>query len=263
MNVYKKINGYAVTNVGLVRDNNEDNFLLGHCLNEKSQNHMSAGFCEDVSNWSCIAVFDGMGGIECGEVASYTAASTFQEIFLDHINCDRSKIDRLIEDAFLSANTAIKNLSVENIVCGTTGTVAITNGVEFKIFHKGDSRAYLFRAGKLYKLSKDHTLAQLKVDVGIYSSITDAPEKENHQLVEYLGMDDESSEPYESEWIKWEKEDRLLICSDGLYDMCRDEDILQVISQINSIQENAEALVKLALKNGGKDNVTILITEVV
>lgn len=129
--------------------------------------------------------------------------------------------------------------------CGTTGTVLVTDGNRFRIFHRGDSRVYVMRDRKLYVLSKDHTLAQLKLDVGIYHSAEEIPERENHQLTEFIGMEYESEEvPFESGWIEWKENDRILLCSDGLYDMCTSEMILKCLAGNESVEETAHRLFK-------------------
>ena len=78
---------------------------------------------------------------------------------------DREEISRVIEKIFVMANQAVVEERKNHNTCGTTGTVLVTDGNRFRIFHRGDSRVYVMRDRKLYVLSKDHTLAQLKLDV--------------------------------------------------------------------------------------------------
>ena len=259
----KKLLGYVVSDKGLVRSKNEDNFLLGHCLNEQSSNHQEAFMCLDTPSWMWAAVFDGMGGEEGGERASLIASQLFQEASFGVDYIARKEISVLAEEVFLKANEAIIDARKESRIGGTTGTLLVANDKEFCVFHKGDSRVYLFRDNDLYILSKDHTLAQLKLDVGIYHSKAEVIEKENHQLTEYIGMNEFGgvSKPYQSEWFEWKDGDKLLICSDGLYDMCSNDDIFANLKNGEGIEDISGSLLQLALKNGGKDNVTILIVE--
>lgn len=262
--MYKnKILGYVVSDVGLVRVNNEDNFLLGHCLNEHRVNHMDSFFCQDIGKWTCAAVFDGMGGVEGGEIASHIAAHVFQENSLEISTLNPDEITEVFEKSFVEANYSVINERKHKSTCGTTCSAIATNGLQFRIFHRGDSRVYLLREGRLFILSKDHTLAQLKLDVGIYHSKEEVLERENHQLTEYIGMDElgGTSKPFESEWFELKENDRILMCSDGLYDMCTKQDILDILQNTENIENAANKLLQLALKNGGKDNVTILILE--
>ena len=75
----KKIIGYVISNKGKVRENNEDNYLLGNCINAESQDENEAHLYQSAGHWICVGVFDGMGGEADGEVASSVAAQTFQE----------------------------------------------------------------------------------------------------------------------------------------------------------------------------------------
>lgn len=261
----EKIIGYGVSDVGRVRENNEDNFLLGHCINGNSEKHHDLHMNEDIGKWNCMAVFDGMGGLEGGEIASHLSAEIFQNKFIDEIIANKEEIDGMVEDLFSEANSVIESERTKQYVGGTTSSVLITNGIAFKVFHVGDSRIYLKRNNKLYLLSKDHTLGQLKLDAGIYLSKKDIPEKENHQLVEYIGMETygEINKPYESEWFFWQQDDEVLLCSDGLYDMCSNDSILNELMHGDNIGKKVDNLVQNALENGGKDNITVVLVKVI
>lgn len=263
-NKKQKLIGYAASDLGHVRKNNEDNFLLGNCLNENSLKRENASMCQDMGSWTCIGVFDGMGGIAGGEIASLLAAEEFQQMFLNISGeTEPEIISWKTEMAFLKSNNAIVAERDSRAASGTTGTVVMTNGYRFRVFHLGDSRAYLLRENDLYRLTKDQTIAQMKLDMGIYSSEDEVLERENHQLIEYLGLDETGNglKPLESEWIAWQQGDRLLLCSDGLYDMCQDSFIVRQLREGKNSQVIAESLVEEALKLGGQDNVTVLVVE--
>lgn len=257
----KRITGCAKSNVGLVRTNNEDNYLLGHCLNEDSSLQSIAHINKIIDSWISVAVFDGMGGLECGEVASNIASHVFQAEFMCNMHVSRHDINRIVTDAFVKANQAV--IDEKKQPCGTTGSVVVTDGDAFKVFHVGDCRVYLYRKNKLYRLTKDQTLAQLKMDIGIYSSWQEVPKKENHQLTEYIGMEEYGGQikPYESEWINLCDDDEIILCSDGIYDMCKDEGIERIISSENEPEPAADEIMQLAMKNGGNDNATIIIVK--
>lgn len=146
---------------------------------------------------------------------------------------------------------------------GTTGTIICTNGVKFKVFHLGDSRAYLFRNGELYQLTKDQTLAAMKVSLGFYEENDPLVEKEKHQLTEYIGCDQtlENLRPLESQWMDLLSGDKLLICSDGLYDMCSNAQIIEIMKNEEQPEKIAQKLLQRALENGGLDNITCLVLE--
>ena len=257
----KKIIGYVISNKGKVRENNEDNYLLGNCINAESQDENEAHLYQSAGHWICVGVFDGMGGEADGEVASSVAAQTFQENTMNLQILDKDKITVLIEKTFLKANKAVIEKR-KNGISGTTGTVIATDGNQFRIFHRGDSRVYIERNKNLYVVSKDHTLAQLKMDIGIYRTSEEVLERENHQLTQFIGMDTGGdSLPYESSWIKWEDNDRILIGSDGLYDMCAPDTILKCLAQCSSVEKTAKLLLQHALERGGRDNVTIAVLQ--
>lgn len=259
----KKIIGHVISNKGKVRENNEDNYLLGRCLNAESSDESEAHFMQETGRWVCAGVFDGMGGEAGGEIASNIVSCVFQENTMDLEEMDREKISPAIEKIFKMANQAVVEERKSRSTCGTTGTVLVTDGNAFRVFHRGDSRVYVMRDKNLYVLSKDHTLAQLKLDVGIYHSAEEIPERENHQLTEFIGMDYESeSIPFESGWIEWNENDRILLCSDGLYDMCDSGSIANSIAKKGSVEDIAHELLEKAMNAGGKDNITIIVLEI-
>lgn len=255
-----KIVGCVYSDVGLIRKNNEDNFLLGHCLNEYSSSKSEAFLQHQSDEWVCAAVFDGMGGAEGGEVASHVAANTFQERTWNMEQLSDNQMIAAMEKTYKIANDAIVREREKHSACGTTGTAIVANKSKFRVFHKGDSRAYFMHQNSLYLLSVDQTLAELKLQLGIYHSRQEVPEKEYHQLTEFIGMDDIDKEsiPFQTDWIEWQKGDRILLCSDGLYDMCGEECILKVLSEQDETKAG-KLLMEEALMNGGRDNVTVLI----
>lgn len=260
----KMLNAAVLSNVGLTRKNNEDNYILGHCLNDGSRDESKSFMCCMEKEWICCGVFDGMGGIDAGEAASLTAAESFQTAFLNDVNgYDEAKINELVENTFSIANTAVCRLGESRSGCGTTGTVVVTDGDRFKVFHVGDSRAYLWRGGELFLLTKDQTVAQMKMDIGVYTDLSEAQEKEHHQLVEFIGYEDEGNMliPLESKWNELQEGDKILICSDGLYDMCPDAAIYETFKKELQAEALTEEFVKNALDQGGRDNVTALVLE--
>lgn len=256
--------GSAVSDVGCVRENNEDNYLLGLHMNEASADHsaFSVSMSDQSRHWHLAGVFDGMGGGERGELASQKTARIFLDV-LSHFSKDMTKanVDRLLEGAFLEANNAIVALQSECDIFGTTGTVVCTNNQEFKIFHLGDSRAYLLRENKLFQLTKDQTLAQMKMDAGLYDENAPSAEADKHKLTEYIGRDRTQKNllPVESEWIPIQKADRLLLCTDGLYDMCSDGEIAHLLQKHGNVEAQGKRLVEAARRNGGADNITCVI----
>ena len=263
-NILCGFSGAAVSDVGCVRENNEDNYIFEKNINRDSsdRSEIACSIARLAGEWHFAGVFDGMGGGEMGELASHGTAEIFLKAF-DSLTEVQSKteIDLVLRKAFLEANNRIVSLQKEYKIFGTTGTVMCTDGVEIKIYHLGDSRAYLIRKGDLIQITKDQTLAQMKMDVGMYREDDPAAEADKHKLTEYIGRDrtKENIKPEESCWIPVQKGDGVLLCSDGLYDMCSDEEIAGILHKDMSVANMTSELVNTAKKNGGKDNITCVV----
>lgn len=254
--------GWIVSDVGRLRENNEDNFLLGPHYNTDSRDRVDGCYSAG-RGWTLAGVFDGMGGGEAGELASRAAAEACLELFSALPPGAGDKlVEQTLRRAYLEANNRIQALHDQYQVFGTTGTVLCTDGRRFKLFHLGDSRAYLFREGQLQMLTKDQTLAQMKLEMGLYDENDPQAQAEKHKLTEFIGRDwtRENLKPTETAWTPIRPGDMLLLCSDGLYDMCADPEIAAVLAGEGAPGDKARTLVELANAAGGCDNITCLIT---
>ena len=258
--------GAVVSDVGCVRSNNEDNYILGATINFSSADRSTASvrFSQTLGKWYFAGVFDGMGGGEMGEVASKDTAEIFWETIARlEATASKEMVDRCVRNAFLQANNRIVDLQKEHQIFGTTGTVLCCNDTEFKFYHLGDSRAYLVRDHQLSQLTKDQTLAQMKLEVGMYQEDDPAAEADKHKLTEYIGRDwtRENLKPVESLWMPFESGDFILLCSDGLYDMCTSEEITAVLQSGKPLMDTVTSLVEKARSKGGEDNITCILME--
>ena len=259
--------GYSaavVSDVGCLRRNNEDNYLLAQQINEDCARHSEAHRDGQVTGWNLAGVFDGMGGGEQGEIAARLAAQAFRraaERLADEVSGEVA--EGILRRAFQEANNCVAALREQWGLCGTTGTVVCTDGKVFKIFHMGDSRAYLLRNGALFQLTRDQTLAQLKLETGAYREGDPRIEHDRNKLTEYIGRDETRNgiRPAESRWISVAAGDSILLCSDGLYDLCGDGEILALLNRGSDCRERAALLVGKAMERGGIDNVTCLCME--
>lgn len=255
--------GAAVSDVGCLRPNNEDNYILGNEINENSSDRSEASvvFAKTVGTWCIAGVFDGLGGGEMGEAASRNASEVFRQ-GADFLKNARSKteIDDFVRKSFLKANNRIVELQRLSNVFGTTGTVMCANGEVFKIYHLGDSRAYLFRENTLFRITRDQTLAQMWIDSGLYGKNDPRIEVDRHKLTNYIGRDRtrENLRPVESLWLPLLTGDTILLCTDGLYNSCTDEKITQILKETRTPEEKASQLVHAALTSGGQDNITCI-----
>lgn len=244
-----KITAACGCNVGLVRDNNEDNL----CFNGIVLPHDNLGledtlyYCASPSGPVHFAVFDGMGGESFGELASFLAASELR-------NLTGTISEDTLTDTLLRANEEICETTRrhECKLIGTTAAILTILSNSAYITNIGDSRVYRVRGGALEQLSTDHCDG----DIGDkYRATTRKP-----RLTQHLGIEPEEMiiEPA----VRVESilpGDRFLICSDGLTDMVPDDDIAAVLTADDFAPGRAvDRLIPMALENGGKDNVTVI-----
>jgi PPM family protein phosphatase len=233
---------YAVrSDVGLLREGNEDSAYAGPHL---------------------LAVADGMGGYEAGEVAS---ACVIQSVApLDA----KPMPDSELIDAIASAVTIAKQ-NLRGIVdadpavgsMGTTLTAMLWSGETAAICHIGDSRAYLLRDGDLYQITRDHTFVQALIDQGRIRPNEAASHPQRSLLLRALdGRTD--AEP-DLSLLTAEVGDRYLLCSDGLPVVVSDEAILQTLADISDPGQAVLELIEQAIRGGGPDNITCIVADVI
>lgn len=254
-----KLNAIVMTNAGKIRPNNEDNFYLFGEYKEDTNVSSLTIKQESTTENEVAAVFDGMGGEEAGEVASLLAASGMASLLKGNLQDE-------ITSQVLRLNDRIC-LEMKRRAAGRMGTTFA--GIYFDCdkaisANIGDSRTYLLRDGKMYQLSHDHSEAQSLIDQGMMTEKEARVSKKWHVITQCLGVfpDEFVIMPYFSKLVELKANDRFLVCSDGLTDLIYDEDIEYLLS-VQDNEEAAKGLLEAALKNGGSDNVTIMIVDVI
>ena len=246
----------AITHVGSVRSNNEDNYYVNGKF-KKDNNVPTEGYTDTSVRDSYIyAVCDGMGGEYFGEIASMIAVAVLAEYqntdmrytILDYID----RTNRIICSETEKHNGAR---------CGTTLAMLFIYGKKAMSFNLGDSRVYLLRKNDLYLLSEDHTEAQRMVDMGMISEEEAKHHSAKNRLTQHLGIfpNELTIEPFVSEEIKIKKNDIFLICSDGLTDMVSEDEIREILSMQTDTVGIAKRLSAAADAYGGKDNTTVVV----
>ena len=249
-----KVFASCFCHTGKVRNNNEDNFYFNGSILPNNSNGTSSSLCctKTLKQPVCFSVFDGMGGEECGQEAAFLAALTFQK-YAPTIELLPDDLLRIFE----KANQRICNFTLNNDLSVSGSTVAaICFHMGFAcIANIGDSKIYLIRNHGLTQLSVDHTDKVLLDQKGIT--------KRKPQLTQHLGIPSSEMiiEPY-TETIKLQSADRFLLCSDGLSDMVPITKIQEIVSRLLSPTEVVQLLTEIAMQNGGRDNITIILCDI-
>lgn len=228
----------SVTHAGLVRKQNED------CLLVKEYGNGTA----------LLAVADGMGGHAGGECAARIAIDSMERLDPDH-----EDVEEHLTEAIKTANSRMMEISSRNMNLrdmGTTLTVALVRNQVVHWAHVGDSRLYLFREKCLVQLTDDHTYPGLLCRAGEISKEESRTHPLSHLLMSCLGRPG-----YEAETgaIPLEKDDLLLLSTDGLHDLISEQSMACIIGAKSSLEDRVGALLDMALNKGGKDNITIII----
>ena len=233
----------ARSDVGQVRAGNEDSFLVG-------EHGATEG---DGVTW--FAVADGMGGHQAGEVASATAVKTLllelqsgQPVALAVSRANTQVFSRAEADPDLRG-------------MGTTLTAATFDGERVRIGHVGDSRAYLWRDGSFRQVTTDHSLVAELIAVGELTPEQAEVDPRRSMITRALGIG--AVVDVDSLDLEVMPGDRILLCSDGLTTMVRDDDIAEVLRRHRDPARVADVLVAAANAAGGEDNVTVLVADVV
>lgn len=238
---------HGLTDEGLVREHNED-------------------FISWDTEKGLVILADGMGGHNAGEVASELAVKSIQaaleEVLLPEVkdSCDVDFKDA-VEQAVVYANDEINQHAKKHPEChgmGTTVVMALFQGKSVILASVGDSRIYRFRKGELKQVTTDHSLVQEMIDNG-YMSEEEALNSTNRNLItRALGIAEDVNVDVTMD--KTLVDDIYLLCSDGLSDMVLDEDIFAVLVKArNDIERASQDLIDLAKKNGGHDNVSVIL----
>ncbi len=263
----------VVSTVGNYREHNEDNFYLptgdARAMGVGT-GHRDAGLDVAVGDGpqKLFVVADGMGGQLAGEKASQMAVDIIPKELAKRLGpaeADDKAILRAIRDAVAAANQEILGLSViqtEFNNMGTTVVLALFRNDRAYFAGIGDSRAYRVREGQIEQLTTDHSLAQALLEAGTITAEELPNHKFNHVLYLYLGSKDARGGPDDIRTSEFRAGDRFLLASDGLTGVVDDQALADHLSSCDDPLESAKALIKLALDNNSKDNVTCLVIHV-
>jgi PPM family protein phosphatase len=226
------------TDVGLKRKANEDSYLSG---------------------FPVFVVADGMGGHDAGDRASQAVVEQLS-VLVGHEHVGPSELAEVLDRA-QAAVGLIADETERGAGSTLTGVIVTMQGsiAHWLVFNVGDSRVYRLRDGELVQLTVDHSVMQQLLDDGTLdpSEIDSYPGK--NVITRAMGADDSDADYWLHPIVQNE---RLLLCSDGLSGEVPDELIRSTLLTTPGAQAAADALVSLALQNGGKDNVTVIVLDV-
>jgi protein phosphatase len=261
---------YAQTDVGMVRSGNEDNFLILDLSTGRSWT-ASEEEPHDLLTYSqgfygtLLAVSDGMGGALAGEVASSMAVDTVRDRMLQlqaHDHYGKMPFHERLRLSIEEANSLIHGESQTNPAhkgLGATFTAVATNGNQVYFGQVGDSRAYLIRQDRIYRITKDQSLVQQLIDAG---QITEE-EAETHSyrnvILQALGA--HSNVNVEITCLTLCNLDTLVLCSDGLSGKIHQDEIARVIHEASDFKSACQRLIDLANERGGEDNITVVVAQ--
>ena len=228
------------SHVGKVRKNNED-----YCMGEIIQ-----------TDDECIGIFalaDGMGGHKKGEVASKIAVESIKMDYLDDV----------IKQGYNYANQKIYAKSRTDISCegmGTTLVVAVVYKDDAIIANVGDSRCYLLKGDNFRKITKDHSVVEELVSANLITEEEARVHPRRNQITRAMGAEEIIIVDIFRE--KLEKNDMLVLATDGLTGCVEDKDIKRIIMQDKSIKDICDDLINEANNNSGKDNISVILTKI-
>lgn len=277
----------GATDVGLIREHNEDNFIIVD-LGSGETNFLEPRDVTLTDKGAMLVVCDGMGGAAAGEVASHMAVESMRRQMLKYVADSTSadgkpaepapaanlppeaqnesrfhRMSRWLRDATARANLEIweaasADLSKQGM--GTTLTGLLLLGNQIVVSQIGDSRAYLCRSGTLTQITHDQSLVNQLLDSGQITPEQAKLFEHSNVILQALGVQEDIEVVLSSETLR--RGDRLMLCSDGLVGVVSDEEIQEVLASTEDLAETARKLIDLARSGGGPDNITVIVAQV-
>lgn len=207
-------------------------------------------------------VADGMGGHRAGDVASRVAVETIQQNYFSLLK--ELTPEQALHQTFQEANTAVLTLARQHPDYRGMGTTLVALSLHQSAAHfayTGDSRLYLIRNGTIHQLSQDHTLVAEMLRKGLISAEQAKHHPDKHIITHAVGTQEKVFVDISESPISLQQNDCFLLCSDGLYDLVSDDEMLNDAMQF-SAQQACHELVQLANARGGYDNISVVIIKI-
>jgi PPM family protein phosphatase len=253
-----KVTAAVRSDVGRVRTNNEDAFAIADLRTGTSLQEAAAAGAFDLSEMGVLlAVSDGMGGHQAGEVASSMVLDSLRRaMVVQQSGPMAQKVEAAVRQANAEVVSAARSQNKKGM--GATLTAVFAIGQEAYIAEVGDSRAYLCRNKILRQLTRDQSLVQMLVDGGMISP-EDAKHSPNRNVIlQAMGLADDVRVAIGR--LSLRRRDTILICCDGVSNAIPDEEFQQILSS-NEPRAAAARLIDLANERGGEDNLTVIVAQ--
>jgi serine/threonine protein phosphatase PrpC len=255
---------FGRTDVGMARDHNEDSFLVADLTTREASLQPEVRSHAVGLRGTLFMVADGMGGAAAGELASEMATETVFTHMVEAWGNDQETTEQRfayrLKEAVEIANARIYEYArthPENRGMGTTTTATGVYGTSLFLTQIGDSRGYLIRQGKIVQITKDQSLMQRLVDAGELTEEEAAVSERRNIILQALGPDPTVKVDLTRQELC--RGDMLVMCSDGLSGLARNEDILQVVTSAPDLVGACKDLIELANARGGPDNITCIV----
>lgn len=253
---------FVSTNVGFVREHNEDNYYVDELGIRTEENEIMSGELP-LDKRRIFAICDGMGGEEFGDEASLISVNILS-LYTEKIReAIQEELNETVNRYAAAANNEICEMVRQRHAhqSGSTLAMICMDSNDVNVYNIGDSRVYILQNGILTQITEDQTLALKKLRANIYTEEEARNSPDTHTITSFLGVDNRGIGPkaVPSGYFPIGPM-TMMICSDGLTDMCEDEEIREILSEEN--ENPADALVERALEHGGVDNTTCVVIQV-
>lgn len=242
---------FGITDKGKVRKDNQDSYIVEHC---------------DKRKCAVIAVCDGMGGANAGDLASRLACKKFASDVFETLVSPSVFVgnhDALLRESCSDANSTVYQYAQFDPSCDGMGTTLV-GGVVYKrrahIVNVGDSRAYHITKSGIRQITRDHSYVEELVAMGAITREEAAHHPKKNVITRALGIDSEVIADYFD--VELAKDECILLCSDGLSNMVTDQEMFNAYTEQKKPNAICNALMKLALDRGARDNVSIVAVKV-
>ena len=234
------------TDVGLVRQDNQDDYRAGQLPGDAA--------------WALVC--DGMGGENCGQIASSLAVRAFLDELHAVLRADMTteQLREAVSFCVSKANAAVKRHAQEHTEChgmGTTLVSAVTNGSGAVICNVGDSRAYRVGAERLERITRDHSVVEGLIESGSITAEQARTHPNRNLITRALGPDETTlCDAFD---VSFAHGDKILLCTDGLVVTATDEEMYEAVGRGDTPEESLEHLLELSKQRGAPDNVTAVL----